>query len=109
LSYGEVGQPGHNSSREENLLDLRLMLQHNDNSAQQQEEKNIRKTEVKERKEGGENCSVKTDVVFAKTHKTGSTTVQNILFRFGEKRKLAFVLPKVGDKLHHYLFYYRSR
>jgi len=32
-------------------------------------------------------------VVLVKTHKTGSSTLANILFRFGEARNLSFVLP----------------
>ena len=32
---------------------------------------------------------------FIKVHKAGSTTIQNILFRFGLKRNLAFVLPMI--------------
>ena len=48
-------------------------------------------------RENSRNCSEETKVAFAKTHKTGSTTVQNILFRFGEQRRLSFVLPKARD------------
>ncbi|KAI4899483.1 hypothetical protein NFI96_014217 [Prochilodus magdalenae] len=32
-------------------------------------------------------------VAFLKTHKTGSSTVQNLLFRLGEKRKATFAFP----------------
>ena len=32
--------------------------------------------------------------IFAKTHKTGSTTIQNLLFRYGTNNNLTFVLPK---------------
>ena len=35
-----------------------------------------------------------TKVIFQKTHKTASSTIQNMLFRFGEKRNLNFALPK---------------
>ena len=35
-----------------------------------------------------------TKVIFQKTHKTASSTVQNMLFRFGEKKNLNFALPK---------------
>ena len=35
---------------------------------------------------------------FLKVHKAGSTTLQNIFFRFGVKRNLTFVLPK--DRYH---------
>ena len=41
-------------------------------------------------------CRMVKQLIFAKTHKTGSTTLQNIIFRFGEKNKLTFVLPKSG-------------
>ncbi len=53
--------------------------------------------EVKNWVESRRNCSAQTQVAFAKTHKTGGTTVQNILFRFGEQRRLSFVLPKEKD------------
>lgn len=32
-------------------------------------------------------------IVFIKTHKTGSSTLANVMYRFGEKRKLKFMLP----------------
>ncbi|XP_002738877.1 galactosylceramide sulfotransferase-like [Saccoglossus kowalevskii] len=41
-----------------------------------------------------EGCSAKTDIVFLKTHKCGSSTVQNILFRYGDKYNLTFATPK---------------
>ncbi|XP_060567600.1 galactose-3-O-sulfotransferase 2-like [Ruditapes philippinarum] len=41
---------------------------------------------------------------FLKVHKAGSTTMQNIFFRFGLKNGLTFVLPKHG----HYLKYARD-
>ena len=37
-----------------------------------------------------------TKIVFLKTHKTASSTLQNALLRFGEKRNLTFALPKKG-------------
>ncbi len=52
--------------------------------------------------ESRRNCSAQTNVAFAKTHKTGGTTVQNILFRFGEQRRLSFVLPKENDISHKF-------
>ena len=39
-------------------------------------------------------CTPSKKLIFAKTHKTGSTTLQNIIFRFGENNRLMFVLPK---------------
>ena len=38
-------------------------------------------------------CPLKTKLVFAKTHKTGSTTLQNIVLRFGDKHNLNFAFP----------------
>ena len=40
-----------------------------------------------------ENCKPETKVVFSKTHKTGSTTVQDILFRYGVRNNLNFAFP----------------
>ena len=39
-------------------------------------------------------CEPRQKVVFLKTHKTASSTVQNILFRYGDKNGLNFALPK---------------
>ena len=36
---------------------------------------------------------------FLKVHKTGSTTIQNIFFRFGYKRNLTIILPTKDNKL----------
>ncbi|XP_040002706.1 galactosylceramide sulfotransferase-like [Xiphias gladius] len=38
-------------------------------------------------------CVPKVDIMFMKTHKTASSTVLNILLRFGEKHKLKFAFP----------------
>ncbi|KAM8829040.1 galactosylceramide sulfotransferase isoform 2-T2 [Spinachia spinachia] len=38
-------------------------------------------------------CSPKVNIMFMKTHKTASSTILNMLFRFGEKHKLKFALP----------------
>ena len=35
-------------------------------------------------------------LIFAKTHKTGSTTIQNMIFRHGTQNNLFFVLPQNG-------------
>ncbi|XP_066468779.1 galactosylceramide sulfotransferase-like [Tiliqua scincoides] len=43
-------------------------------------------------------------IIFLKTHKTGSSTVQNILFRFSERRKLTVAFP-----LYSYQFAYPER
>ncbi|XP_060092271.1 galactosylceramide sulfotransferase-like [Heteronotia binoei] len=44
------------------------------------------------------------NVVFLKTHKTGSSTVQNILFRAGERRNLTVAFPR-----YSYQFAYPER
>ena len=43
---------------------------------------------------GSDTCNPIRKLIFAKTHKTGSTTVQNIIFRYGMENRLKFVLPK---------------
>uniref|UniRef100_F6YIV9 Galactose-3-O-sulfotransferase 2 n=1 Tax=Ornithorhynchus anatinus TaxID=9258 RepID=F6YIV9_ORNAN len=42
-------------------------------------------------------CQPSTNIMFLKTHKTGSSTILNILFRFAEKRNLTVALP-IGKK-----------
>ncbi|CAJ1065900.1 galactose-3-O-sulfotransferase 2-like [Xyrichtys novacula] len=45
-------------------------------------------------KAGGETaCLPKSHIVFLKTHKTASSTILNILYRYGESRNLTFALP----------------
>ena len=39
-------------------------------------------------------CTPKKNTVFFKTHKCATSTVQNIMFRYGDKHQLRFVLPK---------------
>jgi hypothetical protein len=39
-------------------------------------------------------CPLQTQIIFVKTHKTASSTVQNVLFRLGAKYNLRFALPK---------------
>ncbi|XP_035681431.1 galactose-3-O-sulfotransferase 2-like [Branchiostoma floridae] len=41
-------------------------------------------------------CNEKTNLVFLKTHKTASSTVQNVIMRFGSTRNLTFALPIRG-------------
>ncbi|KAJ0055944.1 hypothetical protein NL108_016699, partial [Boleophthalmus pectinirostris] len=38
-------------------------------------------------------CQPHTHIMFLKTHKTASSTVLNMLYRFGEERGLRFALP----------------
>ncbi|XP_041653166.1 galactose-3-O-sulfotransferase 2 [Cheilinus undulatus] len=47
-------------------------------------------------------CQPKSHIVFLKTHKTASSTILNILYRYGESRNLTFALPV---KKHMQLFY----
>ncbi|NXL84341.1 G3ST2 sulfotransferase, partial [Alectura lathami] len=44
-------------------------------------------------------CHARTNVMFLKTHKTASSTILNILFRFSEKHSLTVALP--ADQLFH--------
>ncbi|KAF2982121.1 hypothetical protein EK904_010781 [Melospiza melodia maxima] len=44
-------------------------------------------------------CRAKTNVMFLKTHKTASSTVLNIMFRFAERHNLTVALP--ANKLVH--------
>ncbi|XP_056259609.1 galactosylceramide sulfotransferase [Seriola aureovittata] len=44
-------------------------------------------------KSQSEECSPAVNIMFMKTHKTASSTILNILFRFGEKHKLKFAFP----------------
>ena len=39
-------------------------------------------------------CSPEKNILFLKTHKTGSSTMTNIFFRYGDLRNLTFVLPE---------------
>ncbi|XP_068096645.1 galactosylceramide sulfotransferase [Hyperolius riggenbachi] len=39
-------------------------------------------------------CVPRHHIMFLKTHKTGSSTILNILFRYGEKHKLHFAFPR---------------
>ncbi len=39
-------------------------------------------------------CTPKKNIVFLKTHKCATSTVQNIFFRYGDTHQLSFVLPK---------------
>ena len=42
-------------------------------------------------------CQKQTNIGFLKTHKCASSSVQNILMRFGLKNELNFVLPSAGN------------
>ena len=53
-------------------------------------------------------CREKRKIIFAKTHKTGSTTLQNILFRFGQEHNLLFILPKSGTHYFNLKSHFRK-
>ena len=53
-------------------------------------------------------CRERRAMIFAKTHKTGSTTLQNILFRFGQQHNLLFLLPKSGKHTFHLRSHFRK-
>ncbi|XP_051267735.1 galactosylceramide sulfotransferase [Dicentrarchus labrax] len=50
-------------------------------------------TPAQSTKSQSEECSPTVDIMFMKTHKTASSTLLNILFRFGEKHNLKFAFP----------------
>ena len=54
---------------------------------------------------GYKDCVKKHKIAFLKTHKCASSSVQNILFRFGLKNHLTFALPSTGNYLGRYVKY----
>lgn len=54
----------------------------------------------------GANCQPKSHIVFLKTHKTASSTILNILYRYGERRNLTFALPLNKHSQLFYPFYF---
>lgn len=56
----------------------------------------------------GQTCQKQTKIAFLKTHKCASSSVQNILMRFGLKNNLNFVLPSVGNYLGRYIKYFKG-
>lgn len=55
-----------------------------------------------------EECKEKTHIVFLKTHKTASSTILNILYRFGESRNLTFALPLYKNNQLFYPSYFKT-
>ncbi|XP_053315967.1 galactose-3-O-sulfotransferase 4-like [Spea bombifrons] len=47
-------------------------------------------------------CQPKTRIFFLKTHKTASSTIMNILFRFGDSRNLTFAFPSKNATQFYY-------
>uniref|UniRef100_A0A672GX00 Galactose-3-O-sulfotransferase 2 n=2 Tax=Salarias fasciatus TaxID=181472 RepID=A0A672GX00_SALFA len=54
-------------------------------------------------------CQPKSHIVFLKTHKTASSTIQNILYRYGENRGLTFALPRNKHNQLSYPRYFDTR
>jgi len=57
---------------------------------------------------GYKDCYKKHKIGFLKTHKCASSSVQNILFRFGLKNHLTFALPSAGNYLGRYVKYSKA-
>lgn len=57
----------------------------------------------------GKTCKPKTDIVFLKVHKSASSTVMNILFRFGETHNLTFAFPRSGGFQLYYPHHFLAR
>lgn len=53
-------------------------------------------------------CRPQRSVCFLKTHKCASTSLQNVLLRYGESRGLRFVLPARANYLGHPRLFNRS-
>ncbi|XP_040903233.1 galactose-3-O-sulfotransferase 2 isoform X2 [Toxotes jaculatrix] len=53
-------------------------------------------------------CQPKSRIVFLKTHKTASSTILNILYRYGESRNLTFALPMNKHSQLFYPFFFAS-
>ncbi|XP_060096852.1 galactose-3-O-sulfotransferase 2-like [Heteronotia binoei] len=56
----------------------------------------------------GATCKPRTHIVFLKVHKSASSTVINILFRFGETHNLTFALPINGLHQLNYPHYFTA-
>ncbi|XP_009872437.1 PREDICTED: galactosylceramide sulfotransferase [Apaloderma vittatum] len=54
-------------------------------------------------------CLPKLNVMFMKTHKTASSTILNILFRFGEKHRLKFAFPNGRNDFYYPSYFERSQ
>uniref|UniRef100_A0A3Q3ALX0 Galactose-3-O-sulfotransferase 2 n=1 Tax=Kryptolebias marmoratus TaxID=37003 RepID=A0A3Q3ALX0_KRYMA len=54
-------------------------------------------------------CPPKTHVVFLKTHKTASSSVLNILYRYGDSRNLTFALPLKKRRQMFYPLFFNPR
>lgn len=53
-------------------------------------------------------CQPRSHIFFLKTHKTASSTILNILYRYGESRNLTFALPLNKHSQLFYPYYFAS-
>uniref|UniRef100_A0A3B3ZDU2 Uncharacterized protein n=1 Tax=Periophthalmus magnuspinnatus TaxID=409849 RepID=A0A3B3ZDU2_9GOBI len=53
-------------------------------------------------------CLPKMDIMFMKTHKTASSTIINILFRFGQKHGLKFAFPNSRNDFYYPSSFHRT-
>lgn len=53
-------------------------------------------------------CQPKSHIFFLKTHKTASSTILNILYRYGESRNLTFALPLNKNSQLFYPYFFAS-
>ncbi|XP_071941139.1 galactosylceramide sulfotransferase-like [Antedon mediterranea] len=51
-----------------------------------------------------EKCTPRKNIAFLKTHKCGSSTMQNILLRYGDQHNLTFALPKIGNNQYDHMY-----
>uniref|UniRef100_A0A673BC84 Galactose-3-O-sulfotransferase 2 n=1 Tax=Sphaeramia orbicularis TaxID=375764 RepID=A0A673BC84_9TELE len=56
----------------------------------------------------GDTCRPQSHIVFLKTHKTASSTILNILYRYGESRNRTFALPLNKHSQLFYPFFFTS-
>ncbi|XP_050977461.1 galactosylceramide sulfotransferase [Labeo rohita] len=54
-------------------------------------------------------CTPKVNLMFMKTHKTASSTLMNILLRFGEKHQLKFALPDGRNDFFYPSSFFRTQ
>jgi len=75
---------------------IRFQIQNLDESFSNPASKSNDETRIaKSGHQHGKQCSSSAkNIFFLKTHKAGSTTVQNVLLRYGERNNLTFALPK---------------
>jgi hypothetical protein len=57
---------------------------------------------------GYKNCRASSRVVFLKTHKCASSTVQNAILRYSKKNSLNIALPVTGNYVGRYKEFHRS-